>query len=196
MLNVFKTDAFSTVSLTDAFIKKPYQPRRLGKLGLFRESGIPNTTAVVEYKDGQLSLITSSPRGGPGSVSSARPSGRPRASSCRTSSAKRRSWPTRRRACARSARRTTRPPCSRSSTIGWPSSPDARGHARVSPHGRHAGRHPRRRRRDDAVQPVHRIRHHAAGQEHRALVDGRHSTCAARASRSRGCPRPSSAATW
>lgn len=68
MLNVFKTDAFSTVSLTDAFIKRPYQPRRLGTLGYFRESGIPNTTAVVEYKDGQLSLITSSPRGGPGSV--------------------------------------------------------------------------------------------------------------------------------
>jgi hypothetical protein len=68
MLNVFKSDAFSTVSLTDAFIKRPYQPRRLGVLGYFRESGIPSTTAVVEYKDGQLSLITSSPRGGPGST--------------------------------------------------------------------------------------------------------------------------------
>lgn len=68
MLNVFKSDAFGTVSLTDAFIKKPYQPRRLGKLGYYRESGVPNTTVVVEYKDGQLSLITSSPRGGPGSI--------------------------------------------------------------------------------------------------------------------------------
>lgn len=68
MLNVFKTDAFGTVSLTDAFIKKPYKPRRLCALGYFRESGIPNTTAVIEYKNGQLSLITSSPRGGPGTV--------------------------------------------------------------------------------------------------------------------------------
>jgi len=68
MLNVFKSDAFGTVSLTDACIKRPYQPRRLGALGYFRESGIPNTTAVVEYKNGQLSLITSTPRGGPGSV--------------------------------------------------------------------------------------------------------------------------------
>jgi hypothetical protein len=68
MLDVFKSNAFGTVSLTDAFLKKPYQPRRLGALGYFRESGIPNTTAVVEYKNKQLSLITSSPRGGPGTV--------------------------------------------------------------------------------------------------------------------------------
>lgn len=64
MLDVFKTDAFSAVNLTDAILKAPYKPGRIGALGLFRERGITTTTAVVEQKDGQLSLISASPRGG------------------------------------------------------------------------------------------------------------------------------------
>jgi len=67
MLDVFKDDAFSVVSLTDAIIKRPYKPGRIGTLGLFRERGITTTTAVVEQKDGVLTLIQSSPRGGPAS---------------------------------------------------------------------------------------------------------------------------------
>jgi len=70
MLDVFKQDAFGTVSLTDAFIKAPYKPGRIGAMGLFRESGIRTTTAVIEWKDGHLSLIQTSPRGGPGSTTS------------------------------------------------------------------------------------------------------------------------------
>lgn len=65
MLDIFKNDAFSTVSLTDAILKRPYKPGRLGALGLFRERGITTTTVVVEEKNGQLSLIATSPRGGP-----------------------------------------------------------------------------------------------------------------------------------
>ncbi len=68
MLDVFKTDAFSVVSLTDAILKRPYRPGRIGSLGLFRERGITTTSAVVEQKDGQLSLIATSPRGGPASA--------------------------------------------------------------------------------------------------------------------------------
>lgn len=64
MLDVFRTDAFSMVSLTDAFIKAPHQPRRLGQLGLFGAKGIRTTTAVVEEKNGRLSLIANTPRGG------------------------------------------------------------------------------------------------------------------------------------
>lgn len=64
MLDVFRTDAFSMVSLTDAFIKAPHQPRRLGQLGLFGAKGIRTTTAVVEEKNGRLSLIATTPRGG------------------------------------------------------------------------------------------------------------------------------------
>ena len=63
-LDVFKADAFSLTSLTEAFIKAPYQPGRLGQLGLFRERGITTTTVMVEEKAGQLSLIGVSPRGG------------------------------------------------------------------------------------------------------------------------------------
>lgn len=65
MLDVFKTDAFSVVSLTDAIVKAPHKPGRIGSLGLFRSRGITTTTAVVEEKDGRLSLISTSPRGGP-----------------------------------------------------------------------------------------------------------------------------------
>jgi len=67
MLDVFKTDAFNTVSLTDAILKAPYKPSRIGQLGLFTERGITTTTVIVEEKDGRLSLIQTSPRGGPGS---------------------------------------------------------------------------------------------------------------------------------
>ncbi len=68
MIDIFKNDAFSTVSLTDAILKRPHKPGRLGVLGLFRERGITTTTVVVEEKNGQLSLITTSPRGGPAST--------------------------------------------------------------------------------------------------------------------------------
>ena len=67
-IDVFRNDAFSTVSLTDAILKRPYKPGRIGALGLFRERGITTTTAVIEQKDGQLSLISASPRGGPAST--------------------------------------------------------------------------------------------------------------------------------
>lgn len=64
-LDVFNNDAFSVRSLTAAILKAPYQPGRLGQLKLFAESGITTTTAQVEEQDGQLSLIPTSPRGGP-----------------------------------------------------------------------------------------------------------------------------------
>lgn len=67
MLDIFRDDAFSVVSLTDAILKRPYKPGRIGSLGLFRERGITTTTAVVEEKGGVLSLIPTSPRGGPAS---------------------------------------------------------------------------------------------------------------------------------
>jgi hypothetical protein len=68
MLDIFNSDAFSSVSLTDAILKAPYKPLRIGALNLFRERGITTTTVVVEEKDGRLSLIQTSPRGGPAST--------------------------------------------------------------------------------------------------------------------------------
>lgn len=64
MLDVFNNDAFSVVSLTDAIIKAPYKPGRVGALGLFRSRGISTTTVSVEMKDGRLSLIPATQRGG------------------------------------------------------------------------------------------------------------------------------------
>lgn len=68
MLDVFRTDAFSLTSLTDSIIKAPYKPSRIGSLGLFREQGITTTSVVIEEKDGRMSLISPTPRGGPGST--------------------------------------------------------------------------------------------------------------------------------
>src|SRR5262249_28086974 len=67
-LDVFRNDLFGVVSLTDAINKAPYKPGRIGGLGLFRERGITTTTVVVEEKDGRLSLIQTTPRGGPGTT--------------------------------------------------------------------------------------------------------------------------------
>lgn len=66
MLDVFRGDAFSVVSLTDAILKAPYKPGRIGALGLFRSRGITTTTVTVEEKAGRLELIQTTPRGGPG----------------------------------------------------------------------------------------------------------------------------------
>src|SRR6185295_17649341 len=65
MLDIFRTDAFSLTSLTDAFIKAPYKPSRIGALGLLRSRGLNTTSVVIEEKNGQLTLIQTSPRGGP-----------------------------------------------------------------------------------------------------------------------------------
>lgn len=64
-LDVFNGDAFTMHSLTAAFNKLPYQPRRLGELRLFHEAGVRTTSIDVESSDGRLTLIQTSPRGGP-----------------------------------------------------------------------------------------------------------------------------------
>lgn len=68
MLDVFKQDAFSVVTLTDAINKAPHKPGRIGSLGLFAARGIRSTTIVLEEKDGVIQLIQTTPRGGPGNV--------------------------------------------------------------------------------------------------------------------------------
>ncbi len=63
-LDIFRESAFDLRSLVAAILKAPYKPGRIGELGLFRETGMPTVTAQIEEKDGQLSLIQTSPRGG------------------------------------------------------------------------------------------------------------------------------------
>lgn len=65
-LDVFNSDAFSMTSLTDAINKRDYKPGRLGQLGIFDARGIPTPTLFVEEKSGQLRLVQTSARGGPG----------------------------------------------------------------------------------------------------------------------------------
>ncbi len=64
-LDVFNNDAFSLRSLTAAINKAPFKPGRIGELGLFTEKGIYTTIVQVEEKQGQLTLIPTTPRGAP-----------------------------------------------------------------------------------------------------------------------------------
>lgn len=65
-LDVFKADGFSVTSLTDAINKIPFVPAQIGKLGIFQETPISTLTVAIEEKDGVLTLVTPTPRGGPG----------------------------------------------------------------------------------------------------------------------------------
>lgn len=66
MLDVFKQDAFSILSLTDAINKLPFIPGRAGKVIDWSESGVPTTSIAIEEVNGVLQLVNPSPRGGPG----------------------------------------------------------------------------------------------------------------------------------
>lgn len=63
MLNTFDSDVFSAVSLTTALNKIPYQPNWLADQGLFQTKGIITENAVIEERQGVLSLVNTSARG-------------------------------------------------------------------------------------------------------------------------------------
>ena len=64
-LDVFQSNAFSMVSLTDAINKVPFLPGRIGQLGLFREQGVATTSVLIEEKEGSLTLVETTARGAP-----------------------------------------------------------------------------------------------------------------------------------
>lgn len=64
----FDSDIFSLQSLTAAINEVPYQPRRIGEMGLFDEEGIMTTSVVVEKQGHQLGLVPAKERGAPGQV--------------------------------------------------------------------------------------------------------------------------------
>jgi len=66
MLDIFNSNAFGVVSLTDAINQLKFVPGRIGSLGLFAEGGVTTTSVGVEEKGGILSLVAPTPRGGPG----------------------------------------------------------------------------------------------------------------------------------
>lgn len=63
MLDVFKTNAYSMVSLTTSINRAPYKPSKLGDLKLFRVIGVNTTSVAIEEKNGKLSLLLAKARG-------------------------------------------------------------------------------------------------------------------------------------
>src|SRR5882672_10498112 len=69
MLDVFKQNAFSVISLTDAINKLPFIPGRAGKVIDWSEEGVATTVIAIEEISGVLQLVSPTPRGGPGTTS-------------------------------------------------------------------------------------------------------------------------------
>lgn len=68
MLDIFRNDAFSVTSLTDAINEVKYRPSRLGQLGLFSPTSVTTTSISVERIGDTIKLVPPTPRGGPGTV--------------------------------------------------------------------------------------------------------------------------------
>lgn len=71
MLDVFKNDAFSVTSLTDAINELEYRPSRLAELGLFEEKSVSTTSVAIERIGDAIQLVPPTPRGGRGDVKAA-----------------------------------------------------------------------------------------------------------------------------
>jgi hypothetical protein len=66
MLDIFKGDAFSVMSLTDAIVNVPFVPGRVGQVIDWNEGGISTLAVAIEQEDNVLKLINPTPRGGQG----------------------------------------------------------------------------------------------------------------------------------
>ncbi len=64
--NALAGDPFSLETLTAAVNLGTYRPGQVSATGLFEEDSITTTVVSVELRDGQLSLVEPSKRGGPG----------------------------------------------------------------------------------------------------------------------------------
>ena len=64
--DVFAPNAFDAYSLTAAIQKIPHAPTMVGDMGLFREIPVATTLVGIEESQGKLTLVPSTPRGGPG----------------------------------------------------------------------------------------------------------------------------------
>jgi hypothetical protein len=62
-LDVFHQDAFSTIQLTTAVEKFPFQPTGLGDLNIFEPDPIRTTMLAVEQRQGKLVIVPFSERG-------------------------------------------------------------------------------------------------------------------------------------
>lgn len=71
MLDIFNSNAFGVVPLTDAINKLKFVPGRIGALGLFSPGGVASTSIAIEERNGQLVLVPPTNRGGPGTAAPA-----------------------------------------------------------------------------------------------------------------------------
>ena len=65
ILNIFRQDAFSALSLTSFVEKYPYLPQGLGQMNLFEPLPIRTTAMAVERRQGVIRVVPTSPRGAP-----------------------------------------------------------------------------------------------------------------------------------
>lgn len=63
LLDIFNGDIFGVESLTEAINKVPFQPTRVGQMGLFQRRPITTTSAVIEERHGKLTLLSTAARG-------------------------------------------------------------------------------------------------------------------------------------
>lgn len=63
MLDAFRSDIFGVTSLTAAINKLPFQPSRIGNIGIFEKRGVTTTTVLIEEQRGRLSIIPTAARG-------------------------------------------------------------------------------------------------------------------------------------
>jgi hypothetical protein len=68
VLNIFNQDAFSTLELSKAIDLVPIKWGRIGELDVFPEQGVETTSVMVEYRNNQLNLLPTRPRGAPSTL--------------------------------------------------------------------------------------------------------------------------------
>lgn len=67
-LDVFNSDAFHLVPLSQAITLMPHVPTAIRGMGLFNEQGITTLAASIEMENNKLSLVPTAPRGAPAPV--------------------------------------------------------------------------------------------------------------------------------
>jgi hypothetical protein len=67
-MDPFSGDNFSLTELTAAINAQAYKPQQLAALGIFEESGIATTSAIIESDGDSISLVPIVPRNAPGQV--------------------------------------------------------------------------------------------------------------------------------
>ena len=64
--DIWDGDGFTIESLTAAVNNHPYRPGQVSATGIFEEDGVSTTRVSIEERDGKLSLVEPTLRGGPG----------------------------------------------------------------------------------------------------------------------------------